>query len=308
MESVLYIVIAVLWGVSVAGITWCCLQAARSITFVTLADGQRSERRLPIVMRLLLPLTPNLTPYLGHPALEKENKRIDRKLVAAGFEEVMSASDFLALRILVPVIMAPVLIALICTAIPGIHGKIGVFLNNKIWLLNITAILLAIAYPASWLKKQLIDRHKNIQRSLPFILDLLTLSVEAGMDFMSGLQRIVDKRPLDPLCEELIRALREIQLGKTRRQAIQNMAIRIAHPDVLSVANALVQADEMGASIGKTLRIQADQMRMKRFQRAEKMAYEAPVKMLFPLIAFIFPAVFLVLLGPVFYQMAQRVF
>ncbi|MEI6807355.1 MAG: type II secretion system F family protein [bacterium] len=308
MATMLNILLATLWGVSIAGITWCCLQAARSITFVTLADGQKAERRLPIIMRLLLPLTPNLTLWLTSPRLNREKKRIDRKLIAAGFEEVMTSSDFLALRILVPLVMAPVLMALLWTIVPGIHGKIGVFLTNKLWLLHITVILLAILYPASWLQKELVNRHKNIERSLPFILDLLTLSVEAGMDFMSGLQRIVDKRRLDPLCEELIRVLREIQLGKTRRQAIQNMAIRIAHPDVISVTNALVQADEMGASIGKTLRIQADQMRMKRFQRAEKMAYEAPVKMLFPLIAFIFPAVFLVLLGPVFYQMTQRLY
>lgn len=308
MESVLHIMLAALWGVSVAGITWCCFQAARSITYVTLADGQRAERRLPIIMRLLLPLTPNLIPYLATPYLEREKKKINSKLVSAGFEEVMTSSDFLALRILVPVVMGPVLMALIWTTIPAIHGKIGVFLTNKMWVLHVTAILLAIAYPASWLQKELLVRHKSIQRSLPFILDLLTLSVEAGMDFMSALQRIVDKRGLDAMCEELIRVLREIQLGKTRRQALQNMSVRIAHPDVLSVTNALIQADEMGASIGKTLRNQADQMRMKRFQRAEKMAYEAPVKMLFPLIAFIFPAVFLVLLGPVFYQMAQRVF
>ncbi|MEI6971268.1 MAG: type II secretion system F family protein [bacterium] len=304
----MHILLAGLWGVAIAGITWCCLQAARSITYVTLADGQRAERRLPVIIRLLLPLTPNLTPYLARPSLEKEKKRIDGKLVAAGFEEVMTASDFLAIRILVPVVMAPLLMVLIWMTIPGIHGKIGLFLNNKMWILHTIAILLSIAYPASWLQKQLSERHKNIQKSLPFILDLLTLSVEAGMDFMSGLHRIIDKRQLDPICEELIRVLREIQLGKTRRQALQNMAQRVAHPDILTVTNALIQADEMGSSIGKTIRIQADQMRMKRFQRAEKMAYEAPVKMLFPLIAFIFPAVFLVLLGPVFYQMAQRVF
>ena len=308
MESTIQIVLALLWGVSLAGIAWCCMQAAKSITYVTLADGQKTERRLPIIVRLLLPLSPNLAPYLARPSLEREKKRLDRKLIAAGFDEVMTSSDFLALRILIPVVMAPVLMALIWAAIPTIPGKVGVFLAGKMWILHIAAILLATAYPASWLRKQLADRHKNIQRSLPFVLDLLTLSVEAGMDFMSALQRIVDKRQLDPMCEELIKVLREIQLGKTRRQALQNMAQRTAHPDVLSVTNALIQADEMGASIGKTLRIQADQMRMKRFQRAEKMAYEAPVKMLFPLIAFIFPAVFLVLLGPVFYQMAQRVF
>ena len=308
MSPLFNIVLAVLWGFSLAGFAWCCMKAAQSISYVTLADGQRTELRLPIIIRLLLPLTPNLTPHLVAPSLEPMKRRIDRKLVAAGFEEVMTSSDFLAIRVLVPIVMAPVLIALLWSAIPTIHGKVGLFLNKQLWLLCIMAVITSIAYPASWLQKELADRHRNIQRSLPFILDLLTLSVEAGMDFMSGLQRIVDRRKLDAMCEELIRVLREIQLGKTRRQALIGMASRVSQPDVTSVVNALIQADEMGASIGKTLRIQADQMRMKRFQRAEKKAYEAPIKMLFPLIMFIFPAVFLVLLGPVFYQMAQRIF
>jgi tight adherence protein C len=138
------------------------------------------------------------------------------------------------------------------------------------------------------------------------MLDLLTLSVEAGLDFMSAMQRIVERRRLDALGEEFVRVLREIQLGKTRRVALKDMADRVDHPDIRLVVNSLVQADELGVGISAILRIQADQMRMRRFERAEKQANEAPVKMLFPLVAFIFPAVFLVLLGPIILQILRQ--
>ena len=100
----------------------------------------------------------------------------------------------------------------------------------------------------------------------------------------------------------------EIQLGKTRRAALQSMADRIRQPDIISFANALIQADEMGVSIGTILRIQAGEIRAKRFMRAEKMANEAPVKMLFPLVVFIFPVVFLIMLGPIVARMFQNIF
>ena len=99
---------------------------------------------------------------------------------------------------------------------------------------------------------------------------------------------------------------REIQVGRTRKEALRNMAVRVNHPDIRAISNALIQADELGTGIGQALRIQAEQVRTKRFQRAEKLGNEAPVKLLFPLAAFIFPAVFLVLLGPVILQMIMR--
>ena len=140
------------------------------------------------------------------------------------------------------------------------------------------------------------------------MLDLLTLSVEAGMDFMSALQRTTEARRIDELGEEVLRVVREIQLGTPRREALRQMARRIDLPDVRSVVNALVQADELGVSVGAILRIQADQIRQRRFERAERLANEAPVMLLFPLLFFIFPSVFLILLGPVVYRLFQQFF
>ena len=124
---------------------------------------------------------------------------------------------------------------------------------------------------------------------------------------MSALRRCTERPVVDPLSEELMRVVRETQVGTPRREALRAMARRVAIPDVRSLVGALVQADELGASVGAVLRIQAEQIRQRRFERAEKLANEAPVKLLGPLVLFIFPAVFLVLLGPVFYRLAGRI-
>ncbi|MEI7899330.1 MAG: type II secretion system F family protein, partial [bacterium] len=173
------------------------------------------------------------------------------------------------------------------------------------WFLGIA---LFYYYPLLWLRRVLTMRHNAIQRALPFVLDLLTLSVEAGMDFMSALQRNCERRRLDPLNEELIRMTREIQVGIPRRVALRNMAQRVDLSDLRSVTHALIQADELGVSIGAILRIQSDQMRSRRFDRAEKLANEAPVKMLGPLMLCIFPAVFIILLGPILRQTMDQLF
>ena len=128
------------------------------------------------------------------------------------------------------------------------------------------------------------------------------------MDFMTSLQRNVERATIDPLTEELIRVIREIQLGHTRRAALKAMSQRINLQEIRAVVNSLVQADELGVSIGSILRIQSEQIRQQRFERAEKLANEAPVKMLAPLLLFIFPGVFLILLGPILYQAAQQMF
>lgn len=127
------------------------------------------------------------------------------------------------------------------------------------------------------------------------------------MDFMSALQRNCERRKLDALNEELIRMTKEIQVGTPRRVALRNMADRCRQPDLKSVAHALIQADELGVSIGSILRIQSEQLRGRRFDRAEKLANEAPVKMLGPLMLCIFPAVFVILLGPILMQASRNI-
>jgi tight adherence protein C len=158
------------------------------------------------------------------------------------------------------------------------------------------------AYPLIWLRDKVKARHHAIQRALPYNLDLLTLSVEAGLDFAAALGKVVEKGRKGPLAEELGITLRELKLGHTREEALRNLGQRVDLPTLSSFVHALIQADKMGTSLGKILRILSTQMRIERTQRAEKLANEAPVKLLFPLIGFIFPTIFLMLFGPIAYQ------
>lgn len=159
--------------------------------------------------------------------------------------------------------------------------------------------LIGMFYPLIWVNDQVNKRHLAISRALPFNLDLLTLSVEAGLDFTAALAKVVDKGKTGPLREELALVLKQLKMGKTREEALKSMIARVDLPALSQFVTALIQADKMGTSLGKVLRIQSTQLRIERTQRAEKLANEAPVKMLFPLIACIFPTVFMVLFGPI---------
>lgn len=276
-----------LWGLCAAGLTWYVLGHATKITYVTLADGRRQARALPVAFRLLLPLAPNLDRLLRRPAMAPACQSAARQLTAAGYEGLLSGREFVALKMLLPAVTAALLTLLFLP------------LGGDALPLWFAGTLLAWAWPLHWLRAARARRAKSIVRALPFVLDLLTLSVEAGMDFMGAVQRNCERRAMDPLNEELLRMQREIQIGTTRKIALRNLSERVCLPQLRTLCTALIQADELGVSIGSILRIQAEQLRQDRFERAEKLAHEAPTKMLFPLLLFIFPATLIVLLGPV---------
>ena len=305
MNLIIIISLGVLWAVFAAGITWHLAQTAFAITYVTLADGRRQERRLPMLFRVLLPLTPFLTSFFRQPRFRKARAQALNNLTSGGFDDVISPDEFMALRVLTPLIMVPVLSIPVISAVAWMQGPTGSGLSMRLVALFGALLLTMILYPSLWLKQAVALRHRLILKALPFVIDLLTLSVEAGLDFMTAIKNIVDRRPPDPIAEEFSQVLFEIQLGKTRHEALSRLAERVQQMDIQSLVMALVQADELGVSIGATLRIQSDQIRAKRFMRAEKLANEAPVKMLFPLVVCIFPAVFLIMLGPIILQMLK---
>ena len=282
-------------------------RGAKHVSYVTLADGRRQERSLPMTVRMMLPFSVFIPTFITRSSmLQRSREKINQRLVSGGYEGLVQPHEIIAMRFLMPLGLGLLFCAMIYLSLPHLPGSIGRGIAaNQIPLYAVILIVFSML-PDSWLKQSVARRHKSIERSLPFMLDLLTLSVESGLDFMSGIQRIIEHREMDPLGEELIRVFREIQVGRTRKEALRNMAVRVNHPDIRSITNALIQADELGTGIGQALRIQAEQIRTKRFQRAEKLGNEAPVKLLFPLTAFIFPAVFLVLLGPVILQMIMR--
>lgn len=308
LEHPTELLIALCWGFAGIGLAWYCVRAAQDVTYVTLADGRRQERSIPLLFRLLLPLVPNLANWIRRPAFRREREYRERQLIAAGFEGLLSGEEFVSMRFLVPMVVGPVIIVLLLLFFEAIPGRTGVLFRERQVLLFIMIMLMLALQPTRWLNRSLKQRQGRIERALPFVLDLLTLSVEAGLDFMTAIKRILDHRSMDPLGEELLRVFREVQVGKTRRDALRGMAQRTQHADLGGVVNSLVQADELGVSIGYILRVQSDQMRLRRFQRAEKLAQEAPVKLLFPLIAFIFPSVFIVLLGPIILEIMRHGF
>lgn len=263
----LAIAMMVLWALAAAGLAGYVASIAKDVTYVTLADGRKTERSIPLLYRVLLPFVPNFLPLIRRPCFRAEVDGAQSRLVQGGFEGLLTGEEFTALKFML------------------------------LWV-----------FPELWLKGQIRRRHLSIQKSLPFVLDLLTLSVEAGMDFVSALQRNCKSRRLDPLNEELLRMTKEIQVGSSRRVALKNMAERVRQSDLKSVAFALIQADELGVSIGSILRIQSEQLRSRRFDRAEKLAAEAPVKMLGPLMLCIFPAVFIILLTPILSQAMKGIF
>jgi tight adherence protein C len=158
-------------------------------------------------------------------------------------------------------------------------------------------------FPATNISERAARRKQSIALELPDTLDLLTISVEAGLDFLTALRRVVEKHRPGPLKDELSFFFNQIELGRPRRDALREMANRVKLQDLGAVVSSLIQADRLGASIGPVLKVQSDMLRIRRGQRAEKAAQEAPVKMLAPLVLCIMPAVFLMILAPVFIQM-----
>ncbi len=250
-------------------------------------DEMHEYLRLPLFFRLFLPLVSNVRFLSDASFLEPSRRQTEELIQMASLDQAVSGARFFALKVFM-VFFGFVIFLLFALGGNGLSGLL-------LWF--------ALAcYPSVWLKKIVAKRHLSILKSLPNVLDLLTLSVEAGKDFLTALRDILARRKNDPLGEELSRALHEIQLGKSRTVALKEMSDRVRQPELASVVNAIVQADELGVSIGQLLRLQGDQLRNKRFVRAEKLANEAPVKILFPVVVFIFPCVFIILIGPIAYE------
>jgi len=165
--------------------------------------------------------------------------------------------------------------------------------------LIITALGGALGYvlPGIWLTLRIRNRKSNILRALPDALDLLTISVEAGLGFDSAMTKVTEKWT-NELSQAFTRVLIEIQMGTLRREALRAMADRAGVPELTSFVAAIIQADQLGVSLARVLHIQSEQMRIRRRQRAEELAHQAPIKMMIPLVFLIFPALFVVLLGP----------
>jgi tight adherence protein C len=158
-------------------------------------------------------------------------------------------------------------------------------------------LLIGFILPILWLRSKIRSRQTEIIKSLPDALDLLTIAVEAGMGFDGAMQKLGDKWD-NELSKGFNKVVQEMRLGIPRRDALKNMDKTMQVPDVTTFVAAIIQAEQLGVSMAKVLRVQSIQMRIKRRQRAQEMANKAPIKMLFPMVFLIFPALFIILLGP----------
>jgi tight adherence protein C len=246
-----------------------------------------SEGRKPLespLLRLMHPLMRLIAPWPAHYKLPSYRPNKEKLIAGAGLSEALSVDEFLGWKIAFAVIV-PVFFLLFEF---GRHPLIAILFG------------VAGAFLPDFLLRDMVNkRRKAIVRALPFSVDLLTLVVEAGLDFSQGIQRVVDRGPEGPLRNELSLMLREIRLGTTRSEALRSLADRCGVPEISSFSSVLIQADRLGASIGPVLRAQSDLMRAERFQRAEKAGATASSMILLPLVIFILPAALLVIVGPV---------
>ena len=245
------------------------------------------EEHLSVTQRLLLPLTQAPVQLMRRMMPTAFLERVQMRLVVAG--EPMTVNAYLMFQVVsaATFLLLPVLIVM--------GGGIG--LGPKGLLLIAMFAAVGLLLPSMWLRQRVGQRQSLIIKTLPDSFDLITTCVEAGLGLDAALARVAEKVE-GPFAVELRRTLREIALGKMRRDALRELGERTGVPDLITFVNAVVQAELMGSSVGAVLRVQSEQMRVRRRQRAEQQAYKAPVKMIFPLVLCIFPTLFIVILGP----------
>jgi tight adherence protein C len=247
------------------------------------------ELERPFSQRVLIPLAQSALNTLGKFGPKQNLEKTKKMISSAGNPGGLTPVTFTGIRMGMAVGL---------TVVFGIV-TFSTMQDDKVTALMYTGLGLMLGYmlPGMWLGSKIKERKNNIVKALPDALDLLTISVEAGLGFDIALKRVTEKWD-DDLSREFKRVLLDISLGKSRREALRDMAERCDVEDVQIFTSAIIQAEQLGVSIAKILKLQSDQMRDRRRQRAEEKAQQAPVLMLFPMVFFIFPSIFVVILGP----------
>jgi len=263
---------------------------------------EEMELEQPFSERVLRPLIQHLAAF-GERFTRKKNQtpqqrqsstdKTRRRLLLAGSPNRWTASDWLGVKIFGALVGA------------GIGALLAALLGADLLLLGlIVGAGIGFVAPELWLSRKIAARQRAIQKALPDALDLLVISVEAGLGFDAAIARVVQKSD-NALSSELARVMAEMRVGRPRREALKDMVNRTEVADLSQFVAAIVQAEQLGVSVSQVLTVQADQMRVLRRQRAEAEAQQAPLKMLFPMLIFIFPALCLMILGPLWPQLAN---
>ncbi len=249
------------------------------------------ELQQPFAERTLRPLINRLSGTTSRVASTSFTQQTEKRLALAGNPGGLRVADWLGIKAVGAIVGGVVFLLLF--VVPGvIHVPFPV---------NFAMIVVGVAFgytiPEFWLGGRVRKRQHAILLQIPDSLDLLTISVRAGLGFDGALGKVVEKLK-GPLTEEFRRALAEIRVGKARRDALRDIIPRTEVPALTNFIGAIIQAEQLGVSISKVLQVQSEQLRIERRQRAEEMAAKAPIKMLFPLVGCIFPSLFIVILGP----------
>jgi tight adherence protein C len=246
------------------------------------------ELAQPFAQRVITPMVLRLARSLSRFTPNSNIEKLRRQLVEAGSPSKLGPAEFMGLKL--------VLGAAIGGLIFLIFAASGSSLRDLV-LFPIVVALIGYMMPGVWLSRKVKERKKSIQLALPDAIDLLTISVEAGLGFDPALARVTEKWD-NHLTWEFSRMLQEMRIGKSRREAMRELATRCNVDDLNVFVASIIQADQLGVSITQVLRTQSKQIRIRRRQRAEEAAHKAPVKMLFPMAFLIFPALYAVVLGP----------
>jgi tight adherence protein C len=249
------------------------------------------ELQQPFVERTLRPLANRLSGRISSMASSSFSEKTEKRLALAGNPGDLRVADWLGIKAIGAIIGAILFFFLF--AIVGVLGF--PFLIGA--LLSIVGALFGYTIPEFWLGGRVKKRQKGILLMIPDALDLLTISVRAGLGFDAALGKVVEKLQ-GPLSDEFRRALAEVRVGKARRDALRDIVPRTEVVPLTNFIGAIIQAEQLGVSISKVLQVQSEQLRIERRQRAEEQAAKAPIKMLFPLVGCIFPSLFIVILGP----------
>lgn len=258
---------------------------------------EKLELSQPFSERVLIPLLRRMGEFSARFTPQKLLMETNKKLELAGNPGRIDASTFLATRFIVPLVFDGFLL-LISSLAPEPWPLSRLFISMLVFA------LLGFFFPQLWLTSKIQARQHEIRKAMPDALDLLTICVEAGLSFDSAMQKVSEKWQ-NQLSMAFARAIREVQLGKIRREALRDMSERLGIAEMTSFTAAVIQSEQLGVSMSKVLRIQSEQMRMKRRQRAEEEAHKAPVKMIFPMGLLIFPSILIILLTPAMIQISS---
>ena len=269
------------------------IRQAAVVPVAELTEEQAEHAEGNPLYAMVMPLCRGLGLMFRGNAFKNARANVQKKILAAGSPGGMTPDEY----------FGGILFGLLAGGSTG--ALLAISVNSYFVILIGGGMVLGAILPITYLDGKKAERHKLIGRMLPYWLDLMTLSVEAGLDFGGAMNRIHAKIGKTALGQELGLMMREMRLGMSRRDALRSMGNRVGLEDFNTVISAFVQADELGSSLGPVMRVQSETMRIKRMQKAEKMAQQAPVKMLGPLCLFIFPAVFIVLLAPIVMQMMK---